>query len=115
MAGRLADASVRNLFLRFCREIARFSDTVAVEATPFEIRFSDPHGFRMHVSPYRDLFRVSIESTNPCDVRVSAEDGYVSALDLALKSFLDARARACGENGADRHPGPNAAHTSPPA
>ncbi len=79
-----------------------------MEFTPFVIRFSDPVGFRVHVSPYRDLFRVSIDSLNPCDIRVSGVEGYIAALDLALKSFLDAGARAApaagtcvpaGENG----------------
>lgn len=92
MAERLDDASVRDLFVRFCGEIALLSDAVVMEIAPFEVLFSGPHGFRMRVAPYRDLFRVSIESDNPCDVRVSAEDGYVAALDLAVKSFLDAHA-----------------------
>lgn len=99
MAERLADESVRDLFRRFCREIELFSDRVVIDITPFVVRFSDPVGFRVDVSPYRDLFRVSIDSSNPCDIRVSGEEGYIAALDLALKSFLDAGARAALEAG----------------
>ncbi len=115
MAGRLADASVRDLFIRFCSEIACFSDSVVMEVAPFEVLLSGPYGFRLHVSPYRDLFRVSIESASPWDVRVSAKDGYVSALDLALKSFLDAHERTCEETGTGRDPDPDGAHTAPHA
>ena len=96
LAGHLADTSIRDLFTRFCREIEILSDSIAIETTPFEVRFYDPAGFRVRVSPYRELFLVSIGSSNPCDVRVSGEDGFVSALDLAIKSFLDARVRAAG-------------------
>jgi len=110
MAGRLADEPVRDLFTRFCREIALFSDSMTVVVTPFEVRYSDPQGFQVHVSPYRDLFRVSINPANPCDIRVSGEDGYVSALDLALKSFLDIHALAAG--GAEPDPG-NGSTTAP--
>ncbi len=115
MAGRLADAPVRDLFIRFCHEIAHFADSVAMDVTPFEVRFSGPHGFRMHVSPYRDLFRVSIEMASPCDVRVSTEDGYVSALDLALKAFLDAYARTGEKTETDQCPPRSTTHTPPRA
>jgi hypothetical protein len=93
MAERLAVGPVRDLFTRFCREVLLFSEDIAMELTPFEIRFTASTGFRVQVSPYRDLFRVSIDSPNPCDFRVSAPEGYIAALDLSLKSFLDARAR----------------------
>jgi hypothetical protein len=98
MAGRLTDGSVRNLFTRFCREVTSFSGDITVEITPFEARFSEPPGFRVHVSPYRDLFRVSMDAPNPCDFRVNAPDGYLSALDLALKLFLDARAETAAHS-----------------
>jgi hypothetical protein len=100
MAERLAGGPVRDLFTRFCSEVLLFSDDIAVETTPFEVRFTSSTGFRVHVSPYRDLFRVSIDSPNPCDFRVNTPGGYVSALDLSLKSFLDARARTAPDTDA---------------
>jgi hypothetical protein len=108
MVERLADESVRNLFMAFCRQVETFSDRIEMEISPFEVRFQDPPEFRVRVAPYRDLFRVSIDSPNPCEIRVSAEEGYVSALDIALKSFLDARARAFEQTGADHHAGQGA-------
>lgn len=113
MAERLVDESARDLFRRFCREIELFSDRVVIEITPFVVRFSGPVGFRIHVSPYRDLFRVSIDSSNPCEIRVSGEEGYIAALDLALKSFLDARARVALEAGTCIHAGENGLHVPP--
>jgi hypothetical protein len=91
---RIGSPSVRSLFVRFCGEVARFADDMRVEITPFEVRFGDPRGFSVVVSPLRELFLVSIGSSRSLDVRVSSAEAFRTALDAALRSFLEAQAAA---------------------
>ncbi len=93
IAGRIVPHQVKELFIAYCREVALFSDRIVVEADPFEVRFSGPEGFRTAVSPYRDLFLVSVGSNYSCDIRVDSQEAYFSALDLALHHFLEAQGK----------------------
>jgi hypothetical protein len=83
---------VRKLFVRFCSEVSRFSDGIEVEIAPFEVRFRDPRGFSVVVSPLRELFLVSVGRSRSLDIRVSSSESFCFALDAALRSFLDAQA-----------------------
>jgi hypothetical protein len=85
---RIADKGIRRLFSIFCREIVGFSPSVTVEAAPFETRFATASGMYVRVSPYRELFLVSAGCDSPVEIRVSDEDGFVRALDIALECFL---------------------------
>ena len=93
VARRIIPQQVKDLFMKYCHEILLFSDQIVVEITPFEVRFLGPGGFRTAVSPYRDLFLVSVGSTFSCDVRVDTRGAYFSALDLALRHFLEAQGK----------------------
>lgn len=86
--GRISPPEVRALYESFCRQVALFSPLVEVEAARFETRFTSSAGMRVVVAPYHDIFMVSVGSGSPCDIRVSAEEGYFRALDLALNHFL---------------------------
>jgi hypothetical protein len=99
-AQRIIQKKVRELFYGYCREILLLSSDISMEIQPFELRFLGPEGFAVTVSPYRELFLASIGPVSPCEVRISAVDGYVSALDLALCHYLEVRSRgiACREN-----------------
>ncbi len=89
ISGRIANAAIKELFVKYCREVLLFSEDISPELTPFEIRFNGPSGFRAVVSPYRELFRVSIGAAGACDIRVSAKGGLISALDMSLNHFLE--------------------------
>ena len=91
---RVGPHCVRRLFVRFCREVSRFSDCIDVETAPFEVRFSDPHGFSVVVSPLRELFLVSIGRSRSLDIRVSSPESFCFALDATLRSFLDLQGNA---------------------
>jgi hypothetical protein len=97
-AQRIITEKVRGLFFRYCREILLLSDDIALEVRTFELRFLGPGGFKVIVSPYRELFLASVGSVSPCEVRVSAADGYISALDLALHHYLEVRGRSTTGN-----------------
>jgi len=86
--GRISPPEVRALYESFCAQVARFSPLVEVEAARFETRFTSTAGMRIVVAPYHDIFMVSVGSGSPCDIRVSGEEGYFRALDLALNHFL---------------------------
>jgi hypothetical protein len=90
-AGLIIPRRIQELYVRLCREIIMLSDEIQIETSPFEMRFYDQGGFRVTVSPYRELFMVSVGSSFSCDVRVSAEDGYIAALDLLLHHYLKVR------------------------
>jgi len=86
---------IRRLFVRFCREVSRFSDRFEVDVSPFEIALRDPEAdFCVFVSPLRDLFLVSIGEGRSFDVRVSSPESFVSALDLTLERYLVSASRA---------------------
>jgi hypothetical protein len=87
--------ATRRLFVRFCREVRRFSGRFEVEISPFEVSLRDPGAdFCVVVSPLRDLFLVSIGENRSFDVRVSSSESFVSALDLALERYLVSASRA---------------------
>ncbi len=87
--------ATRRLFIRFCREVRRFSGRFEVEISPFEVALRDPGAdFCVIVSPLRDLFLVSIGESRSFDVRVSSAESFVSALDLALERYLVSASRA---------------------
>jgi hypothetical protein len=89
LAERLIRDDSRRFFAAFCREVVRFPGDVRIETTPFEVRFDSETGFRASVTPYRELFLVSIGSKTPCSLRVGSEDDFYAALDLALQHFLE--------------------------
>lgn len=93
IAGLIAREKTRELFFRFCNEIIRFSDRINIEVALFEVRFSGPGNFNVTVSSYRELFLVSVGKVGSCDVRVSSEAGFLSALDLSLHHYLESRGR----------------------
>jgi hypothetical protein len=94
---RIGSRSTRRLFIRFCREVSRFSDRFAIEVAPFEVTLREPcTGFCVAVSPLRDLFLVSIGESRSFDVRVSSDESFMSALDLALERYLVSASKAAG-------------------
>jgi len=94
---RIGPRATRRLFVRFCREVSRFSDRFEIEVAPFEVTLREPGtGFCVVVSPLRDLFLVSIGEGRSFDVRVSSDESFVSALDLALERYLASASRAAG-------------------
>jgi hypothetical protein len=93
---RLEDDKVRGLYDLFCQEMIGLSDSVSVEAAPFETRFATSSGMYVRVSPYRELFLVSAGSESPVEIRVCDREGFIKALDLALECFLCA-ASATGD------------------
>ncbi len=86
--GRINPPHVRRLYNSFCEQLVRFSLQVQVEAARFETRFTSPGGMLVILTPYQDIFMVSVGTGSPCDIRVSGEEGYFRALDLALNHFL---------------------------
>jgi hypothetical protein len=89
LAERIVMEEPRRLFRALIAEIVRFPGRVTVETTPFEVRFSGDGGFHITVSPYRELFLVSVGSATPCSLRVSTEEGFLAAVDLSLQHFLE--------------------------
>lgn len=94
LARRIAVPEPRRLFVRFCVEIFRLSDTIAVEESPFELVFRDGGEFCVVVSPLRELFLVSLGEDRASDVRVSSPESFVFALESALRRHLASRAAA---------------------
>ncbi len=93
LARRMSRSDVRKLFLRFCHEVIRFSEEIEVETAPFELTMQGPHGFAVVVSPFRELFLVSVGEGRSFDIRVSSVDSFASALDLTLHSYLMAQSK----------------------
>jgi hypothetical protein len=88
--GRLIEKrSVQSLFSSFCREIMQFSNQISMEFTRFEISFYSVDEMLLKVSPYSELFVVSIGENTYLDVRVLDREGFVRALDFSLKHYLD--------------------------
>jgi len=94
---RIGTPAVRALFVRFCREVLSFSDSVEAEVAPFEVRFADSRGFSVAVSPLRELFLVSIGRGRTCDIRVSSPESFCLALDASLRAFLEAASNGVPE------------------
>ena len=94
--GRLiVKRSVKSLFSNFCHEIMQFSDQISIEFTSFEISFYSADGIFLRVSPYSELFLVSIGENRFVDLRVSDRGGFVRCLDLSLKHYLDSLSEIC--------------------
>jgi len=93
VAGRIVEPPVRELFAKFCGEILFLPDRIDIEVAPFEVRFSAPDGFKVTVSPYRELFLVKVGSHRSCDIRVDGRSSLVAALDLAMRHALESRGR----------------------
>jgi hypothetical protein len=91
---RIGSRGVRWLFVCFCREVSRFPGSLKLEIAPFEVRFSDSHGFLVVLSPLSELFLVSIGPSRSFDVRVSSLESFCTALDAALRHFLEAQGRS---------------------
>jgi len=95
LGARIGPHEVRRLFVRFCREVERFSDGLEIEVSPFELFLREASsGFSVVVSPLSELFIVSIGESRSCDVRVSSVESFVSALDLTLVRYLAAASKA---------------------
>lgn len=89
LAERLIQEDMRRFFNAFCGDVAGFPGDVRIETTPFEVRFDSVNGFKVSVSPYRELFLVSIGERTPCSLRVDSEEDFYAALDLTLQHFLE--------------------------
>ncbi len=86
---------VNSLFSNFCHEIMQFSDQISIEFTSFEISFYSADGIFLKVSPYSELFLVSIGENRSVDLRVLDRGGFVRCLDIALKHYLDSLSEIC--------------------
>jgi hypothetical protein len=95
---RIVDGPVRKLYDLFCGKLLEMSGSIVVQATTFETRFTHPGGMYVSVSPYRELFMVSVGIETPCQIRITDESGFLRALDMAIECCLSSLARA----GADR-------------
>ena len=91
----IAEGSVKSLFSKFCNEIIRFSDQISIEFTSFEISFYSADGIFLRVSPYSELFLVSIGENPSVDLRVLDRGGFMRGLDLSLKYYLDSLSEIC--------------------
>jgi hypothetical protein len=89
---RIADEGIRRFYSILCEEIIRFSRSVTVESAPFDTRFATSSGMYVRVTPYRELFLVSVGCESPVEIRVSDEEGLLRALDIALECYLSASA-----------------------
>jgi hypothetical protein len=89
LSERLIQDDSRRFFNAFCDDVARFPGGIRIETTPFEVRFDSENGFKVSVSPYRELFLVSIGDRTPCTLRIGSEEDFYAALDLALQHFLE--------------------------
>ena len=91
---RIKPIRIRNLYYTLCDHLIRFSPIVEVEVAPFETRFTGTGEISIRISPYSDLFMVSVGETATCDIRVVDEESYFRALDLSLSHLLSATANA---------------------
>ncbi len=91
LAERIVMDEPRRLFSLLLEEITRFPGPVTIETTPFEARCGGGGGFSVTVTPYRELFLVSVGEKTPCTLRVASERDYYSAIDLSLQHFLESR------------------------
>lgn len=92
--GRIRIEGVRDLYDSFCGQLTLLSPDIEIETAPFETRFSAPGGMYVSLTPYSEIFLVSIGKDSPFDIRVSGDEGYYRALDLALNHFLASLSRS---------------------
>jgi hypothetical protein len=92
LSERIVRDEPRRLFRLLLEEILRFPGPVTIETTPFEARCAGGGGFSVTITPYRELFLVSVGDNTPCTLRISSERDYYSAIDLSLQHFLE----SCG-------------------
>jgi len=93
LSGRIIRDEPRRLFRLLLEEILRFPGPVTIETTPFEARCGGGGGFGVTITPYRELFLVSVGDNTPCTLRITSERDYYSAIDLSLQHFLE----SCGQ------------------
>ena len=91
LSERIVGEEPRKLFRVLLEEILRFPGPVSIETTPFEARCTGAGGFNVTVTPYRELFLVSVGEETPCTIRIQSESDYYSAIDLSLQHFLESR------------------------
>jgi len=84
----ISKLSTRKIFVLFCREVLKFS-YVNMEMDSFDLRFIGDNGFELKVSPYRELFVISLGERDYITLRVSSFTDYLKALDIALQSYLE--------------------------
>lgn len=89
LSERIIPEEPRRLFRLLLQEISRFPGPVTVETTPFEARCAGRGGFSVTITPYRELFLVSVGEKTPCTLRITSERDYYSAVDLSLQHFLE--------------------------
>lgn len=94
LAALIAGRRMRRLFQKLVSEILLLGDAIGIEIGPFEARLGNPNGFFVSISPYRDIFLVRIGETSPHEIRVTALEGYFTALDLALHHYLVVQSEA---------------------
>ncbi len=99
LSARIDADATRFLFVRLCTEVAGLGGDIVTEVAPFEIRFRSPSGFLVAVSPYTELFRVTVGTTGRVSIRVSGADEYFWALDHSLKSYLAVTCRRYASSG----------------
>ena len=92
LSGRIVRDEPRRFFRLLLEEIARFPGPVKIEASAFEARCASRGGFRVTLTPYRELFLVSVGEKTPCTIRIASKLDYYSAIDLSLQHFLE----SCG-------------------
>lgn len=92
LSGRIIRDEPRRLFRLLLEGILRFPGPVTIETTPFEVRCGGGGGFSVTITPYRELFLVSVGDNTPCTLRITSERDYYSAIDLSLQHFLE----SCG-------------------
>ncbi len=88
LSGIIRDEKKRFLFIRFIEGVTSLSGNMRVEFTRFSIRFAQPEGIRMGISPYRDLFLVTVGERIKHEMRVSDRDGFLIAMDMVVRNFL---------------------------
>ena len=93
LSERIIMEEPRKHFRLLLEEILRFPGPVRIETTPFEARCAGNGGFNVTVTPYRELFLVSVGEDTPCTLRIQSERDYYPAIDLALQHFLEGCAR----------------------
>ncbi len=90
---RIKPVKIRDLYDTLCDHLICFSGQIEVESALFETRFSGPGGIEIVLSPYSEIFTVSVGGSTKCDVRVKDEHSYFRALDLSIKHMLTCTAQ----------------------
>lgn len=92
LSQRIIREEPRMLFRLLLHEIDRFPGPVSIETTSFEARCTGGGGFSVTITPYRELFLVSVGDKTPFTLRITSKRDYYSAIDLSLQHFLE----SCG-------------------